>query len=315
MITTTALALSNAWGIRDFLSGKRIDAGVEVLPEVIDLVEKDVPQESEQTEMASFKVREGIFDGQNVYIVVEVKPTSPDYLLLGSDATPSDPVGNMGPLFQSEIGTIADYARLNNKTPIHTWLGVIKELPSYSLDFILEDDGTLVYMLSGRYDAADAGSLELHLTCGVAPFIGQSIDTQNEQRIELSCTLQNTVAKDSVANESSATYNDCGVRVEKITLTGSPMAIYAEIEFTVIDKEKFAETDGGLWFEFIDENGNRLPSGAATAGTIEAADDNGVCYIQKDSIQAAEILPGEIILRGYNSWEKNRYEAHTFVMQ
>ncbi len=85
------------------------------------------------------------------------------------------------------------------------------------------------------------------------------------------------------------------------------MAIYTEIEFTVIDKDKYIATENGLWFEFIDENGNRLPFGADSAGSIEATDaaepvdGNPGSFIQKGSLRAAETLPEEITLRGYNA--------------
>lgn len=129
----------------------------------------------------------------------------------------------------------------------------------------------------------------------------------------LSVTLKNSGTKETVISEMPAIYSDCGVRVDKVTLTGSAMAIYADIEFTVIDKEKFAETDDGLWFEFLDDTGKRLPDGASSSGSVEAIDENH--YILKVSLQASERLPSEIILRGYNCWEKNRYETHAFEMK
>ena len=308
----TALALTNTWGILDFLSGRRND--VKVLPEASNIVQKDVSQKGSQTEFAAFTVREAVFDGQNVYIVVDVKPSSPGYLLLGSDASPSDPIGNMGPLFSNKTGTISDYARENNKEMVNT--SVVISGVNGSGDFLLEDDGTLVYMLNGGYND-DSTASDIKLTCVAAPFVSRdgtlSIDELNKKATTLSVTLKNSGTQDTVTSTAPTVYSDCGVRVDKVTLTGSAMAIYAEIEFTVIDKEKYTETDGGLWFEFLDENGQRLPDGASSSGSVETVDVNH--YIQKVSLQASKTLPSEIILRGYNCWEKNRYEAHTFGMK
>lgn len=117
----TALAITNTWGILDFLRGRRIDT--KVLPEAADIVQKDVAQEGGQTELVTFTVREAVLDGQNYYIVVDAKPSSPDYLLLGPDAAPSDPIVNMGPLFSDKTGTIADYASEKKKEIIHTSVG------------------------------------------------------------------------------------------------------------------------------------------------------------------------------------------------
>lgn len=312
MITTTALALSNTWGVLDFITGR---SNIKVLPDAVEIIEKNVPQKGGQSERAAFMVREAVFDGQNIYIVVEIKPSRPEYLLLGTDANPSDPVENMGPLFSGNDGTIANYAHENNKVMIHTWAGIMGQ--NYSADFILEDDGTLVYMLNGRYEG-DAKEMDMELSCGTATFVNlegkDSIDVSNMQRTTLFVTLKSSDAKDTVTCTTPVIFSDCGVRVDKITLTGSAMAIYTEIGFTVIDEQKFAENDNGLWFEFLDENGERLPSGAATTGTI-TADDSGKHFVQTDSLQASEVLPSEIILRGYNCWEKNRYETHTFEMK
>lgn len=310
----TALALTNTWGILDFLSGRRNE--VKVLPEAAAIVQKDVSQKGNQTEFAAFAVREAVFDGQNVYIIVEVKPSSPGYLLLGTDASPSDPVGDMGPLFSGKTGTIADYARENNKEMVNTSVVISGENCSIVIDYLLEDDGTLVYMLDSSY-TGDSTASDMKLTCVAAPFVSREgtveIDVLNKKRTTLSVTLKNSGTKETVSCTTPAIYGDCGVRVDKVTLSGSAMAIYAEIEFTVIDKEKFAETDDGLWFEFLDDTGGRLPGGAASSGSVKAVDENH--FIQKVSLQASETLPGEIILRGYNCWDKNRYETHTFEMK
>ncbi|MDF2839179.1 MAG: hypothetical protein K0S60_882, partial [Evtepia sp.] len=310
--TGTVLALTNPWGILDFLSGRRTD--VKVLPEAVDIVQKEVAQIGSQTEFGTFAVREAVFDGKNVYIVVDVKPSSQGYLLLGPDAFPSDPIGNMGPLFSDKTGTIADYARENNKEMIRT--SVVISSVNHSVDFLLNEDGTLVYMLNGSY-AGDSAQEDIKMTCVAAPFVSREgtvvIDELNMKRTTLSVTLRNSGMKETVTSAMPVVYSDYGIRVDKVTLNGSSMAIYADIEYTVIDKEKFAETDDGLWFEFLDGNGKRVPAGASSSGSVEAVDENH--FIQKTSLQASETLPNEIILRGYTFWEENRYETHTFNME
>ena len=314
LVTGTALAASNVWGIRSFLGRHSVQP--EILPDVDKIIQTNPPQEGGQSDTVNFAVREAVYDGQNVYIVVEAKPADANDLLLGPDAFPLNPVTDMGPLFAGKEGTIADYAGQTGKTMLHTWAG-LTGTAVVSIDFLLEEDGTLVYMLKGSYTGEDG--LELEMACGVMPFVelnGALVrDEQNMQRIPLAVTLANTGTKDSATNTESVEYKDCGVRVDKITLKGSPMATYAEIEFTVIDQGKYAETDGGLWFEFIDENGERLPDGADGGGSIEALDESGTRFIQKISVQASEVLPSEVTLRGYNCWEKNRYETHTFQMK
>jgi len=308
----TVLAFTNTWGILDFLRERW--NGVKVLPEAAEMVQKDVSQKGSQTEFASFVVREAVFDGKNIFIIVDAKPSSPEYLLLGPDAYPSDPISNMGPLFSDKTGTIADYAQENNKEMINTSVGI--DGANCSIDYLLEDDGTLVYMINCSYSGYSAQS-EIKMTCVAVPFVNREgkdvIDMTNKKETTLSVTLENSGIRETVTSTMPAVYSYCGVRVDKVTLTGSAMAIYADIEYTVTDKEKFAETDGGLWFEFVDGNGNCLPTGASSGeGIIEVDEDH---FIQKVTLQASETLPDTIILRGYNSWEKNMYETHTFEMK
>ena len=314
MITATAFALTNAWGILDFLTNRR--SNVEVLPDAAGIVQKDVPQEGGQSELAAFTVREAVFDGKDVFIAVEVRPAGEQYLLLGTDSYPADPVGNMGPLFSGKTGTIADYARENNKELVHTFAGI--DGLNCSIDFVLEEDGTLVYLLNSSYEAE--GKAELIVSCGVAPFVSKDgktvVDHENIQRTPLTVTLENTGTKDTVTSTAPADFSDCGVRVDRITLTGSAMGIYAKIEYTVTDAEKYAQTGDGLCFEFLDENGERLPSGAGTVGTgIVPTDDSGTRFVQELTIRAAETLPDKVTLRAYDCWEENRYEAHAFEMK
>lgn len=308
----TALALTNTWGILDFMSGRM--NGVEVLPEAAGIVQTDVSQSGGQTDFATFTVREAVFDGQNAYIVVDIQPSGSDDLLLGLDANPSDPVGNLGPLFTEKSGTIANYARENNKKLVYTSLSI--EGVNQSIDFLLEDDYTLVYMINASITDVSS-KLDLKLNCVAVPFVNKEgedvIDTLNMKRTALSIVVENTGTKNIVTSTEPVKYSDCGVQVDKVTLTGSAMAIYAEIEFTVIDKEKFGETDGGLLFEFLDSNGERIPDGSGSNGGIETIDENH--FVQKSSLQASDSLPGEIIIRGFNCWEKNSYETHTFEMK
>ncbi|AEY66745.1 DUF4179 domain-containing protein [Clostridium sp. BNL1100] len=307
----TALAFTNTWGILDFLSGIRTN--VKVLPEASSIVQKVVPQEGNKTDIAAFTIREAVYDGQSVYIVLDVKPSSPDYLLLGPDAYPSDQIANMGPIFSGETGTIADYARKNHKVMFQT--SVIINDANCSISYLLEEDGTLVYMLDGRYEG-DFTAPDVEFKCVAVPFVMENDkytrDMDSRKDTTLSVTLKNTGTKETKTSKEPAVYGKCGVRVDKITLKSSAMSTYAEVEFTVLDKEKYTETDGIL-FEFLDIYGERIPNGAASGGGIEEIDDTH--YIEKISLQAMEKLPSEVILRGYSYLDKYQYETHTFEMK
>lgn len=307
----TVLALSNTWGILDFLGGRRAD--VSVLPNAFEVVQEQVPQQGNQTDFAAFVIREAVYDGQSVYIVLDVKPSSPGYLLLGPDTEPSDHISNMGPIFNGKTGTIADYAQASHKVMMSTSIGISGA--NCGIDYLLEEDGTLVYMIDGRYEGNSPAPV-VELKCVALPFVVENgkymRDMDGKKSTILSATLKNTGTQEKVASTESAVYSDCGVRVDKITLKGSAMSTYAEIEFTVIDAGKYAESDG-LFFEFLDRYGECIPNGAGSGGGIEAIDNTR--FTEKISLQAMEKLPSEVILRGYSYSDKTKYETHTFEMK
>lgn len=313
LLSGVALAVTNGWGVLDFLHER--ENGTAVLPQAGEIVQTNVPQVAETTDFASFSVREAAFDGHNFYIIVDVKPTSDEYLLMGPDVYPQDPVGYMGPVFSDKTGTIADYAEANGQKMIQTNVGV-SDVNGAGLTYLLQQDGTFTYMINGSL-IVDSDKTNLELKCVVATFENQDgrevILQENIKRSSLNITLENTGIRELVSSIAPAKYVSCGVRIDNITLKASELAVYAEISYTVIDEEKFAATDTGLQFEFLDSDGNRLPDGAAVGGGINTED--GVHYVQESSIGAMETLPREITVRGYNFLDKNSYETNTFEMR
>lgn len=308
----TVLAVTNTWGILDFLSGRR--TGVTVLPEASEIVQNEVPQEGTETDLAVFTVREAVYDGQSVFIVLDVRPSSSRYLLLGPDASPSDHITGLGPVFSGKTGTIADYAEENHKVMLQT--SVVVNDANCSIDYLLSEDGTLVYMINSSL-VSDSDTTEVELGCVAVPFIFRDdkymLDFDDKKETVLSATLRNTGTKEAVTSTEPVDFDGFGVRVEKITIKNSAVSAYAEIEYTVTDTEKYAKANGGIWFEFLDNGGECIPGGAASGGGIEPTDEKH--YIEKLSLQAMEKLPDEVILRCYDFGDKNHSETHTCKMK
>lgn len=108
------------------------------------------------------------------------------------------------------------------------------------------------------------------------------------------------------------------MRVDQVTLWGTAMATHVEVEFTVVDEAAYALTDGGLFFEFLDEKDERIAEGVAAGNgvfPVEGAAGNEKKFLQKDTFAAMDELPTKITIQGFNIWEKNRYEAHAFELK
>lgn len=301
LILTVAVAAGMEWGVFDFFT-ERYGNRAQISPQAQDHLQTAVPQTGGQADSASFTLRQAVYDGHYLYMVVAAKPVQENVLLVDSFEVPEeDPVSDLLPDASADM-TIAQYARNNGKTLLTTAIGgnCID-----SQDYLWEEDGTLVYMTIGEAPAGP--ELDVTLSCYAFPF---GNDSKEMERTDLCFTLTNTVQCTEALFGPPAMYSDCGAQVEEIALSLSPMATYYTISVTITDPEAYAKTDNGLWFEFLDENSERLPEGSTLSGSVEQVDDTHL--IQKGSLGAMDSVPTQLILRGYNCWEKNRYEMHTF---
>lgn len=319
LIAAVAVAAAAQWGVFDFLSGRQNQG--PVLPEAAELLQRDIPQTGGETEQATFTLREAVLDGKALYMVVAITPRDAKTMLLGVDAMPTDTMINMGPLFAEENIAIEAWTEQNGKTTMlqtNIYDNAAEEgaMPLVqSMDYVLEADGTLVYMLNGTFEPAEA-SVDIELICSTMPWVkaadGYTMDEAQRERASLTLTLNTHAVTNTVVSDTPVVYADCGVRVDRVTLTGTAMSTHARVEFTIVDPEAYALTDDGLWFEFLDADGERLPSGSMGTGSIYEAEDGSL--VQEDDLAAMETLPETITLRGYNAWEKNRYEAHDITL-
>lgn len=317
LLAAMAMAAATQWGVFDFIANQQGEG--KVLEEAAALLQSDLPQEGGQAEGATFTLREAVYDGKELYMVVAVTPKDAQTMLLGVDATPSDSMVNMGPQFEGVTASIEEYAAQQGKTQLlHTNIydnveaNGVEGLVS-TMDYVMEQDGTLVYILKGSLET-EAVSVPVELICMTSPY-EDSVDgliytMEKTVRTPLNFTLQTAQVRDSVSSTQPALYSDCGVQVDRVTLSSTAMATHVMIEFSVVDAAAYALTDDGLWFEFLDANGERLPDGPMGSGSVYAVDEAGTRFIQEDSLTAMETLPEKVVLRGYNAWEKNRYETH-----
>ena len=142
---------------------------------------------------------------------------------------------------------------------------------------------------------------------------GYVTDEENQQETELAFTLDDANRHNTLASSQSAEYPSCGVRVDSVRLTASPMALYYEIHFTVTDEAAYAATEDGVWFEFLDANGNALPDGATRGAEVQPQADGSL--VQSGSLAAREELPETVTLRAYNCWTQERYESHELTLE
>lgn len=321
LLAAAALAATFRWGVLDFVTGKT-GGDTKVLPEATALVRDAaaVPQTGGHLPSANFSVRQAVYDGSQVYLVVAVKPRGDDALLVDHWTVPTDSVASLGTVYQGHAGSISDYAKENGKARI-LCAQIIDDMQNNwsatAQTGTAEADGTLAILLSGAYEG-EASELSLSLPCSLAPFVqdgqGEWALNWNAEEfgiLDLKITRETgtAVKKRSVA---AAEFPGAGVRVDAVTLTATPMAVYYQIEYTVIDVKKYAMT-GYATFAFLDKNGDILPFGAAESGGYEPeavpepGSPAGTRSTQRGSLNAMAVLPDSVTLAAYDTMGVGTY--------
>lgn len=338
ILATAAFAAVSHWGLFDFLD-QGGDSGA--LPEAAEIVATDPPQEGGAGELASFRLRETVYDGEYVYMVVDATPAD-GILLLGPGLLPPDAMRDLTKE-DSDAMTIGEYAEANDLQMAIVGISTAAaaegaEDAITSFDWRLEADGTLVFMLSGDAPRGAGDAFETTLLCSVTPlvsaaegegiimqyfeedgeepvskYIGYDVDEAHIQRSELAFALTAAGSAEAQAYDLSAAYPGCGVRVERVTFEPSPMALYYEIRFTITDEAAYAATEDGVQFEFLAANGERLPDGATMSGQTAAQADGSL--VQSGSLSAQSDLSQIAALRAFNCWTKERYESHELTLE
>lgn len=311
--TIGVAAAGTRYGLFDFLSG--YSEGDAPRPEVSSLVQDDVSQTGGKLEdlSISYSLREAVYDGHYVHMVVEAKPASDQTLLIGPDCMLKDQISFLG--LDGEQ-TVAEYARSNGKTDIQRISlydqaaargenGVVS-----SMDYRLESDGTLVFILSGpREDGAEA--LPVELICSSSS-VNLEDDSQGEPtKTTLSFTLNRSdEGQQTCVFSTPFAFDDCGVTLERVTLQSTPMGIYYTMDCVVTDPTAYASTEDGVTFGFLDDAGEYISMAPGTGGECSLPSEDGRFTIT-GTLQSDGQLPASVTIQCYNCWTKDSYGTAT----
>ncbi len=327
LLCTAALAAAARWGMTDFWQQYESSYVPE---DAASYIQTDIS--STDAGHATIEVRELYYDGVSIYATVDVTPKSDKLLMIPNYLSPKD--DSWGSLTKEYKGeeeqpkSILDVWKERGYTElmrVYADLRTEDAAPRFaeSMDAVLNEDGRLTFSLMGQYTEAGK-SQEAVLKVGFTRYdrpeegeAGLSSEAFAEFTIRLPLTMAQQ-GKRYVSTEAQV-FESVGVRVDRITLDAQPLNIYAKIEYTVVDEEKFAAQEDGLWFEFIDPESTeesywrqRLSAGVETSGGVSEVDAK--LFTQEETLGVNE-LHESYTLRAYNCWDKTRYETHIFVMQ
>ena len=323
LVVAVALAVANRKGVLDFLSYSEA-----TLPENAgDYVQTDIA--SDERDGLHAAVREVVYDGHRLWATVDIMDGEKP-LLTGLDYGLDDEE-KWAWMRHDESGTddrtILDVYKAENYTDAYYIVASVydeNDDQNTSCEAHLQDDGTLTVYESIVFEQEKA---EREITVSVRAFKYEEKDGRmnlNQKpmaELKLRFTAKASAVDDeeTIVSVEPVEYESVGVRVDRVTVTTKPLAMDYAIEYTVVDAEKFAQTDDGLWFEFIDPNSReeqpydqRLKEGVSGVVSVEPVDDTHFRQIGTLSLsEKADCYT----LRAYECWEKQRFDAHEIRMK
>ena len=352
MLVTVALAVANHTGVLDFINMYDV-----TLPEnATDYVQTDVA--SAESDGLHAAVREAIYDGRRLRMVVDLSMDGEKPLLTAMDCALNDPFAWLH-RDGSEDGsrTVLDAYRSDGYTDLYYLATSISDgaeegtMNSHSGDYMLQEDGTLTCYYEICF-AEDLPQRSLTFSAQALPYVEADGETQPdsgangdsaadnasgnaavEEEIGMKLDRDHPCAKVDVSFDLTATeiteeryvsdapveYESIGVRVDQVVMTVKPLEIDYVISYTITDPEKYAVTDEGLWFEFIDPNSTetdyyaqRLKAGSSN---LDAAGNADLTQVQEQSgTLALSELRDTYTMRAYECWNKQRFETHEIHM-
>jgi len=316
LIAITAFASTNGFGLLELLAARQNSA---VLPEANDLVEKNISQASVPCEWADFEIRDAAYDGLNLYLAVVVRPLQ-DHLILtdGGVSQTADRVRGLGIDGEEKL---FDYCVRNNAVALSVSPVLnVEDCDVWMSDWVWEADGSMSCLLISEELPPEKIKEELAITFNLRSMLPmEQPDRENwqfftyaqseKQQGMLKFSVKENGVRETVTREVEADFPSVGVSVNRVEMVSTAFGTRVSLDYTVVDAEKYCMTEGGLWFEYMDRDGNRIEGGVIGGGTAGAVDENKQQYRQTEYLTAMEKLPGELTVRAYICWTKERYET------
>lgn len=226
-----AVAAGMNWNALDFLS-RGLETGV-ALPEARDLVQMNIPQSGGVMDEAIYAVEEVLCDGYDAYVVFNVKPAHEDTLLVSGQSLSSAPASRFIPELPDDI-SIAEWAEENGYARIEAirlthddvTLGDGFDLQESSVR--RQEDGTFRIMLKGRYQATEAQKVTFscHTVTRWAKDGSKTVRATEPLTATLAPAPKPLWTREW---EGEVEIPGAGITIERIVLTGTPIAMHAEI--------------------------------------------------------------------------------------
>ena len=346
LLCAAALAAAGRWGMLDFVKEY---AGKRYIPQdAQDYVQTDVLEM--ENEWVTVRIRELYYDGRMARMTADVTPKGEHVLLVGEDVCLEDLFINLTHAYvmdgENDMRSVWQVIRDEGYTDVYavnvSMLNAQEGMSGMiggTMDYRLGEDGTLTIYTQDEY-AEDLPERAARIAAIVMPYdqpltqdgcASYAQRKEMEEGVTLRASVNPTEAPagaEAIANvyvsEAPVLYPSVGVQVDRLLIEVKPQEIYATLEYTVVDREKYDALEGGLWFEYVNPDSEaefpydqRLMEGLSGGGSAFPTDgdlNTAVRYTQRETLGKNE-LHESYAVRAYSAWDKTRYETLCLKMR
>lgn len=299
---TASVGIAEELGLFDFLSRM---AGQSVLPEANDLLQSGVAYA--ETDDVTYTVKQAVYDGKSVSLLVEMRAKDDQTFLMGRSWSPDRAVGWYASAIEGidpeDTRTLGEYARELGYTRFIE--ATIENGDTYHC---IEEWNNNVLTLLCTFDA-QGNEVVLDIEYSSSDYM------LNTQRIPDRLILTACEPLWTVTSNESFDAPEYGIRIDGVTITGTPLQSYFYIDYTVISYQQ--HNSFGWNATLVDTGKEPLPAGVLGLGSSNGAYTVGMHMARwggqhmtwHGTFGAMEQPPTElmILLRNWDDFGKNEY--------
>jgi len=300
LMLSATVAVAAELGLFDFLSRAM---GQEVLPEANNLLKTDVAYG--ETEHVTYTVKQAVYDGKSVSLLVEMRAKDEKTFLLGRWWHPDAPISQFIDGLDNDPRTVAQYAADNGYTRL-----VEATVDNGDIYHSIEAWNNNVLTLLCTYNI-EAEEVTLTLSFSEMDYSAASQSVSDAFQI----TLKTCEPLWTVTSEESFDVPNFGIRIDGVTVIGTPLQSYFYIDYTVTDYHK--HNSFGWNANLVGVDKEYLPRGILGTGGTNHEGGTGMGQARwggqhmtwYDSFGAMETPPTElmILLRNWENFDLNEY--------
>lgn len=302
LMLSATVAVAEELGLFDFLARMM---GQTVLPGANELVQNNVAYG--ETDAVTYTVKQAVYDGKSVSLMLEVQPKDDNTMLMCSTWSPDEQIGwyelFMEGVDPNDERTFVQYAAENGYTrfasaSLRIVAGDESQIESWNNNVL-----TVLYSLN-----AEGDELVLPFEFRSRTYTYDTTYHMDElQRIPDEITLKAADPMWTVSSSESFDAPGFGIRVDGITITGTPVQSYWTLTYTVTDVE--IARNLGWNANLVDMNKEYLTRGVLGMGGGGLPEKNGQQLTYSGTFGAMEQPPSElmILLRNWDDFDLNEY--------